>query len=208
MAEPEIHGLWRSRLRWRLRGAALWPAFGAAVIADAVLLHVLPIAGDRAPGVVPALLLSTFFNLVVVAVGAPLGGMVLRRRRPGLPRLIADDRAGTALLGMLAVALVALGVGHRPALRSEREAFAEQSAAVRRWVATRAPAGYRANVALADTWKQGPDLYRTCVPGPDPRRALCLLVLTDRRPVVVRRDPDQRPNSVIAGPDNPAHRVG
>jgi hypothetical protein len=80
--------------------------------------------------------------------------------------------------------------------------------AVREWVATQAPPVYRANIDRADSWKQGSHLYRTCVPGPDPRRALCLIVFTDQRPPAVQRDPDQRPNSVVAGPDNPGRQVG
>jgi hypothetical protein len=76
------------------------------------------------------------------------------------------------------------------------------------WVAHRAPQAYRENVDRASTWKQGPDLYRTCVPGPDPQRALCLLVFTDQSPPAVQRDPDQRPNSVVAGPDNPGRQIG
>src|SRR5947207_71023 len=38
--------VWASRLRWRLTGATQWPAFALFVIGDAVLLHLLPIAGD------------------------------------------------------------------------------------------------------------------------------------------------------------------
>lgn len=208
MAEPDIRGVWRARLRWRLRGAMLWPAFFAAIALDAVLLHLLPIAGETAPGAVGALLLSGFFNLLVVAIGVPLAGRALRRARPALPRVIADDRAGTALLGALAVVLVVLGILHRPAVTAERDAFAAQVAAARQWIVRHAPAEYRGHFALANTWKQGPGLYRTCVPGPDPLRALCLLVLTDRRPVVVRRDPDERPNAVAAGPDASIQPVG
>src|SRR5215210_4303405 len=171
--------LWRSRLRWRLRGAMLWPAFGPAVVLDAVLLHVLPIAGEGRPGPVAALLLSTFFNLVVVAVLAPLAGRRLRARRPGTPKVVADDQAGTVLLGALAVSLLALGLAHRPAVKAEDRDFEAQSLAVRAYVAHQAPAPFRANIDRADTWRQGPDLFRTCIPGPDPRRALCLIVSTD-----------------------------
>ncbi len=45
------------RLRWRLRGAVLWPTFAVLTVADGVLLHLLPIAGDVI-GLVPALLLA------------------------------------------------------------------------------------------------------------------------------------------------------
>src|SRR5215207_11364473 len=97
----------------------MWPAFGLALVVDALLLHLLPIAGDRGPQLFPALLLAGFLNLVVVAVGAPLGGRWVRRRRPSLPRVVADDRAGTALLAATAVALLAIGLVHRPAMQAE-----------------------------------------------------------------------------------------
>jgi hypothetical protein len=199
----EVEPLWRSRLRWRLRGAMLWPAFGVAIVVDAVLLQLLPIAGEGRPGPVGALLLSVFFNLLVVAVLAPLAGARLRRWRPALPRVVANDRAGTVLLGLLAVALLALGLAHRPAVQAADRDFEAQSLAVRRFVAHQAPARYRPNVDHADTWRQGPDLFRTCVPGPDPRRALCLIVTTDQSPPAVTVDPDQRPNGLVSGPDNP-----
>jgi hypothetical protein len=195
--------LWRKRLRWRLRGASQWPTFAVLLLVDAILLHVLPIAGDSPPGVVPALLLSGFFNLLVVAALTPLAGARLRRRRPGMPKVVAEDRAGTWLLLGLAVALVAAGIAHQPALRAARDDFAVQMNAVRRYVAAHAPPEYRRNIDRADTWKQAPDLYRTCVPGPDPDRALCLIVQTGRPRTGIVRDPDQQPNAKVAGADNP-----
>jgi hypothetical protein len=198
--------VWWTRLRWRLRGATMWPTFVLAVIADAVLLHELPIAGDRAPEPFGALLLSFFFNLVAVAIGAPIAGRLLRRRRGGLPKVVADDRAGTIVLAGLCFGLALLGLAHRPAMRAGQQAFEQQARAARRYVLSQAPAPFRANVQRMDTWQPGPDLYRTCVPGPDPRRAFCVIVNTDQRPPGVTRDPNQSPNSVVAGPDNPARR--
>ena len=93
--DGDVEPLWRSRVRWRFRGALLWPAFWVLTLADALLLGCLPIAGDGGTAFVPALLLSGFFNLVAVAIVAPLAGLVLRRRRRDLPRVIAFDRAGT-----------------------------------------------------------------------------------------------------------------
>ena len=203
----ETDALWRSRLRWRLRGAMLWPAFAVALVVDAVLLHVLPIAGEGHPGPVASLLLAAFFNLVVVAVGAPLAGRALRRRRPDMPRVVADDQAGTVLLALVTAGLVVLGVAHRPALQDDERDRLAQADAVRAYVAHRAPAEYRANIDRADTWRQGPDLWRTCVPGRDPHRALCLFVTTDQSPPGIAVDRDQRPNSVVSGPENPG-RLG
>src|SRR5436189_2969877 len=109
MAEPVIYAgdrmrerQWWTRLRWRLRGATMWPAFVLAVVFDTVLLRVLPISGDTAPDLFAAALLAFFFNLVAVAVGAPLLGRFVRRRWPGLPKVVADDRAGTVLVAGVA----------------------------------------------------------------------------------------------------------
>ena len=55
MHDDVARGLWRARLRWRMRGAWLWPSFAIAVFGDAVLMHELPLSGDST-GLFPALL--------------------------------------------------------------------------------------------------------------------------------------------------------
>ena len=65
----------------------------------------LPIAGDGPGGVLPGVLLAGFANLILVAAVAPLAGRRLRRRRPDLPRVVADNYAGTALLLAFAAAV-------------------------------------------------------------------------------------------------------
>src|SRR3954447_24188996 len=113
--------VWWTRLRWRLRGATMWPAFLVALVFDAVLLHWLPISGDVAPDLFAAALLAFFFNLVAVGVGAPLaggvgarwGGRLGRRRGGGRPKVVADDRAGTALVAGIAMLVLGLGLAHR-----------------------------------------------------------------------------------------------
>jgi hypothetical protein len=199
--------VWWTRLRWRLRGATMWPAFLVALVFDAVLLHWLPISGDVAPDLFAAVLLAFFFNLVAVAVGAPLLGRLVRRRWPALPKVVADDRAGTALVAATAAVLLGLGLAHRPVVQRQQEAFDTQAAAARTFVLARAPARFRAHVDRMDTWKQGAGLYRTCVPGPNDRRAFCVFVNTRHDPPLVTGDRDQSPNSVLAGPDNPGRQV-
>src|SRR4051794_17689664 len=195
--------VWTARLRWRLRGATMWPAFLIALVVDTVLLRALPIAGDQAPDVFAAALLGGFFNLLAVAVGAPLLGRFVRRRRPSLPKVIADDRAGTALIGAVAAALLAIGIVHHPVLEARARDFDVQAAAARQFVLGRAPHRFAANVDRMDTMKQGPGLYRSCVPGPTRRRSFCVFVATRMPPPAVIGDHDQSPNSVLAGPDNP-----
>jgi hypothetical protein len=176
------------RLRWRRRGAWLWPTFAAATVADTVLLHYLPIAGDGPTGWVPAFLLAGCLNILAVAALGAIGGWLLRQRRPDLPKVVADDRAGTALVLFVSAMFLVFGLVHRPALRDHEDDVAAQALAVRRWMASQAPPEYRRRVDAADTLQVAEDLYRTCVPGPDPDRWLCLYLDTSDRPVTARRD--------------------
>jgi hypothetical protein len=184
----------------------LWPAFMLTVAVDALLLELLPVQGDDGPGLFAAVILAGFLNLFVVAVAAPLAGLWLRRRRRGTPSVVATDQAGTVLLGAVAALLAVLGVAHRPAVRAADANLAVQAAVARAFVLGHAPSQYQANVARLSTWKQGPDLYRTCVPGVDPRRAFCMIIKTDRSPPTVVPDRDQRPNGTAAGTDGSARR--
>jgi hypothetical protein len=120
--------------------------------------------------------------------------------------VVATDQAGTVLLAAVVVALAALGLAHRPAVRAADADLAAQAAAARQFVLEHAPSRYQANVARLSTWKQGPDLYRTCVPGTDSRRAFCMIIKTDRSPPSVVADHDQRPNGTAAGTDGAARR--
>jgi len=186
------------RARWRLSGALLWPAFAVATVADAAIMHWLPIAGEGT-GWVPALLLAGCLNVAAVALLGGLGGFALRRLRPGLPKVIADDRAGTAALGLLAATYVVAGNVHAPELDAQRDAFSAQSLAVRRWVDAHGDRFARAHVPLADSIRIEEDLYRTCVPRPDPRRYECLIVDTSLSPPRVKRDANRESNASLNG---------
>ena len=176
------------RLRWRRRGAWLWPTFAAATLADTVLLHQLPMAGDGPTGWVPAFLLAGCLNILAVAGLGQIGGWLLRRRRRDLPKVVADDRAGTVVVLLVSAMFLGLGIAHRPALRDHEDDVAAQALAMRHWMASQAPPEYRSRVDAADTLQIADDLYRTCVPGPDPDRWLCLYLDTSDRPVTARRD--------------------
>jgi hypothetical protein len=182
------------RLRWKLRGALLWPGFALITVLDAALMHWLPISGAGTHWV-PALLLAGCLNVAAVALLGGLGGLLLRRLRPSLPKVVADDFAGTAVLSVLGLAFLSAGLVHRPELAGDRDAFSAQSFAVRRWVEAHGDAFSRAHVDLADSVRIDDDLYRTCVPGIDPRRFLCLVVDTKASPPRVRRDPDRESNT-------------
>jgi len=182
------------RLRWRLSGAWLWPAFIVVTLVEMAMLHWLPIAGEGSRWIA-ALLLAGSLNVVAIAILGGLGGLVLRRRRPDLPRVVADDFAGLAALAVVGLAFLVAGLVHRPELAAEREAFKQQSLAVRLWVDANANDFARAHVDGADTVQVDRDLYRTCVPQLDPKRWLCLVVDTSHDPPRVKRDTSRESNA-------------
>jgi hypothetical protein len=182
-----------TRLRWRRRGAWMWPLFLGGTVGEAVLIHRLPFAGDGV-GVIGAGLIAMFFNLLAIGPLASVLGWWLQRRRPGWPSVVARDRAGVACLAVVAVALALGGIAHRPAIRAERDDLAAQGAAVHEYVLAQAPVVYRRRLGQATTVRVDRHLYRTCVPGNDPQRALCLIVNTDQSPPGIRVDPNRERN--------------
>jgi hypothetical protein len=190
------------RLRWRLSGAWGLPTFVLATVAGTGGVVLLPLAGQQS-NVVGAFLLCGFANLFVLAVLAPGAGWILRRRRPQLPRAVAVDRAGTGLMVALLGVLLAIGITHHGAKVASDAADRRQLAAVRRYLHDQADGQYRANIGHESVWKQSDGLYRTCVPGRDPQKNLCLYVDMAGPYPAISVDPDQQPNSVVAGPDNP-----
>ena len=194
--ERQEQSVWLTRMRWRMRGAWLWPAFIALTLAEGVALQLLPIAGDGPAGLLPGVLLAGVANLIVVAAVTPLAGRRLRRRRPDLPRPVADNYAGTALLLFVAAAFVVGGLIHRPAVIAGEENLRAQAAAVHDYVILQQPK-FAPGIALADPLRLEENLYRTCVPGPDPKRWLCLYVNTSQSPAGVTLDRDRTPNSSL-----------
>jgi hypothetical protein len=189
-----VERLWWPRLRWRMRGAWQWPAFAGFTVLDGLLLRELPFYDRGTGSFVGGMLLAGFANLIAVAVLAPLAGWRLRRRRPDLPRIVAADYAGTALVAAISACLLVGGLLHRPAVRAEREDVAAAAAATHQYVSSQAR-GYAGGLAAMDVIRVEDDLYRSCVPGADRERWLCLFVNTSQRPAGVTRDGDQTPNA-------------
>ena len=164
------------RLRWRLRGAWLWPAFVALTIADAVVGHMLPPAGDG-QSVVSAALVALVLNLIaVILLSRPLGA-VLRRARGDFPSIVARDYAGTTVIVVIALALLTAGLLHRSTLQAQRRTMYDAIERAQAYIGDRAPAQFRRNLELVDTFviQQG-SIYRTCVPSDDRKRTYCVIV--------------------------------
>jgi hypothetical protein len=188
--------LWPARLRWRMRGAWLWPAFLVLTLLDGTLIALLPPYDGAPSDVFGGTLLAGFANLAVVAALAPLAGRALRRRRPDLPRIVANDYAGAALVTALCAGLLAAGLAHRPAVAAEHGDEAAMFSAVHAFVTSQA-VEWQDGLGRIDAVQLGPEVYRACVPGDDPRRSLCMIVDTDQRPAGVTRDNSMEPNSAL-----------
>jgi hypothetical protein len=186
------------RLRWRMRGAWLWPSFLVATVVGGVLLDRLPVAGEGT-GIVAGTLIAGFLNLAAVVVLGSAGGALLRRRRPDLPRDVARDAAGAVSVVLVCLALATAGLIHRPALLDDRRDFDAQALAAQRYLAHRAPPDVRPNALLADSIRVDEDLYRTCAPRRGERRAFCLYVNTDQDPPGIKVDTSGTPNAEFAG---------
>jgi hypothetical protein len=191
-----VESVWWPRLRWRMRGAWQWPAFLVLTVVDAVLLARLPFRGDGADAA-GAALLAGFFNLLVVAVAAPLAGVLVRLRRRDLPGVVARDYAGTALLVAVTCGLLAGGLAHRSAVTEERSDRAAALLGVHDYVLMQAPR-FAAGLGRPDIVELETDHYRVCVYGSE-RLPLCLFVNTDQRPAGIRRDPSREPNTGLGG---------
>src|SRR5690242_18833579 len=101
-----------ARLRWRRRGAWLWPTFVVMTAADAVIGHELPPVG-ASQQIFAAALLGGIFNLLgVIVLSWPLS-LALRRKRPDLPVFVARDYGGTFVVVAITAALLGTGIAHR-----------------------------------------------------------------------------------------------
>jgi hypothetical protein len=171
-----MESAWLARLRWRQRGAWLWPMFAVTCVLDGVIAHELPTLGDRESfygGLVAGLIL----NVLAVVLCCRPGAMLLRRLRPDLPVGVARNYAGAAAVLSVSAALLAVGLVHRPTIVSSERMLSDVTARAEAFIGARAPATFRAEAARTDTYTiQAGYAYRTCVPSQDGRRTYCVIV--------------------------------
>jgi hypothetical protein len=194
---------WRARLRWRLRGAWMWPAFVVLTLADGLLLHLLPPIRTGVD-LIPAIILATFGNLILIGAVAPWLARRITARRPAAasppapPQAaleVLTDRIGTGLLAAGVLGLVAAGLATRPLVVSETESTERNARAVREYVLHSGDQELLRNIETANTRRLSEGYYRTCIARDDRRRYFCLFVDTNKRPTEVTRDPSAEPNA-------------
>lgn len=173
-----MEGAWLARMRWRRRGAWLWPAFAAATVFEAVIGHALPPSGETQT-ILGAALIGWFLNLfAVLLLSWPLGA-ALRKARPDMPKVVARDYAGTAAVVAVAATFLIVGLAHRPSVIAHRRAMQDAIVRAQAFIGDRAPAEFRRNLSHVSTVAIEPgNIYRTCVPSDRTPRTYCVIVKT------------------------------
>jgi hypothetical protein len=193
---------WPARVRWRLRGAWMWPSFIAITLLDGLIMWRLPPIGEGVD-LIPAILIATFGNLFLIAAVAPWLARRTWKRRPAAepgapPRAqleVLIDRIGTGLLLATVVGVVAAGLAARPTVVSETEETERNAKAFRSFILNHGNEELIRNLETANTIELGDALFRTCVARDDRERYFCTLIDAGQDPPVVDVDPSAEPNS-------------
>jgi hypothetical protein len=194
---------WPARVRWRLRGAWMWPTFIAITLLDGLIMWRLPPIGTGVDPV-PAILIATFGNLVLIGAVAPwLAHRIWKRRpaaEPGAPPRaqleVLTDRIGTGLLLATVVGVIAAGLAAKPLVVVETEARERAAEGLLRHVVTQGTPELRRNVDASDTRRLADGYFRTCIPHDDRESWTCFFVDTRKPRTQVIEDPSAIPNPI------------
>ena len=193
-----MEGAWFARVRWRRRGAWLWPTFVALTLADGVIGSELPPSGDKQTFAAAALLGCGLNLIVVILLRWPVGSLI-RRFRGDLPWDVAKDYAGTAVVTLVSVILLAWGLANRSSVIANQNALRDAVVRAQAWIGDRAPSEFRRHLALVSTLTiEAGRIYRSCVPSIDGRRAFCVIVRPQLPLASSVRFDGYEPNSVFA----------
>jgi hypothetical protein len=194
-----------------MRGAAwLWPAFAAAVLVDAVILHFLPPVGTdqqinapRPLNLLGNLILASFVNLFLVGIVAPWFARRLAARpaaddEPAPPYEVMLGRTAAVMMAVTALGLAVAGLGNRPVIVSDTQQTEAAARTLRAWVNLHGTADQQEKVAagIANTVRLAPGFFRSCIPTKDFHRSTCFFIDAKKDPPTIKRDPDMRNNVV------------
>ena len=122
---------WASRLRWRLRGAWMWPVFVVVTLVDGFVLEVPPLRfgfSEVGLSLIAGIIIATFGNLILIGAIAPwLARRLVKRRRAAPPvtgqalREVTADRVGTVLLLVGFLGVLASGLASIPVINGETD---------------------------------------------------------------------------------------
>jgi hypothetical protein len=200
--EPEQR-FWPARVRWRLRGAWMWPAFVAITLLDGLLLHLLPPVRDGID-LIPGILIATFANLALIGAVAPWLAKRIWKRRPAAeptapPKAqleVLSDRVGTGLLVAGVFGVIAAGLAARPLVVVETEERERAAEKLYQYVQSHPDDELRRNFEASDTDKLADGYFRSCIPDDDRRRWSCFLLEATEDKATIQRDPSGIPNEI------------
>jgi hypothetical protein len=202
VVEPEQR-FWPARVRWRLRGAWMWPSFVATTLLDGFLLHKLPPVRTGIDPI-PAVLLATFGNLILIGAFAPWLARRLWKRRPAADPYapakaqfeVLSDRVGTGLLVAGVFGVLAAGLAARPTVIAETDAKEEAAHAIDRYVQNSGDDELIRNEETANMKRYAEGYFRICIAMDDRRRFACFWVDTNEDPTEIVRDSSAEPNPI------------
>jgi hypothetical protein len=188
-------------MRWRLRGAWMWPSFIVLTLLDGLLLHLLP-PWREGVGIIPGILLATFGNLILIGAVAPWLARRLWKRRqaadPGAPPKaqleVLTDRMGTGLLVASVLGVLASGLAARPVIVVETDQRERGAKALEDFVNVHGTPELRRNLEASDTARLADGYYRSCIPHDDRRHWSCYFIDARKKPTTLVRDPSELPN--------------
>jgi hypothetical protein len=176
----------------------MWPTFIAVTLVDALILHLLPPIGTGVDPV-PALLLATFGNLILIGAVAPWLARRTWKRRPAAeptspPRAqleVLSDRIGTGLLVATIAGVVAAGLAARPLVVAETDAKERAADKLLQYVNAGDSEELKRNLEASDMdrWFEG--YFRACIPADDRRSWTCFLIDVRHEQAKIKEDPSK-----------------
>jgi hypothetical protein len=151
------------RMRWRQRGAWLWPSFVVLVLADGAIESWRPVLSDHGSPVL-GVIQGWILSLIGIAVLSPALGWALRRVRSDMPKVVARDYAGAAICLLITGFLLVAGLIHHHVVVADRSALEDASATAEAYIGDHAPQQFQPNLHVLSTYEVQPrQIYRVCV---------------------------------------------
>lgn len=171
-----MDGATLTRLRWRLRGAWMWPSFVVLTIVDGVIAQRLPTLGDS-ESFIAGWLAGLIVSLAAIVFLSPPLGILVRKLRPDMPKLVARDYAGALLCLLVVVVVTAAGIAHHPVVTSDQNALDDATARAEAYIGAHAPSAFQVHLRALDTYEvQPPQIYRSCASNAAGTRYYCVVV--------------------------------